>query len=70
MISNHFPRRTFIKSSLAFTLATLLPLKKFSKQTPIARELERAELKRLLKTYGPEFGSQTHQSRTESNGHI
>lgn len=70
MTINHFPRRTFIKSSLAFTLAALLPLKKLSKQMHIAPHQERAELERLLKTYGPEMGSLPHSARRENNGHI
>ena len=70
MTINHFPRRTFIKSSLAFTLAALLPLKKFSMQTHIASDQGRAELKRLLQTYGPEFGSLPQHSKGETNGHI
>ena len=70
MTINHFPRRTFIKSSLAFTLAALLPLKKFSKQISIAPNPERTELERLLKIYGPEMGPMPHRAGRKNHGHI
>ena len=70
MSINHNPRRTFIKSGLAITAAALLPLKQWADNAPAEPDLERIELKRLLKTYGPEIGPNSAEVRRKNHGHI